>query len=276
MKKKNETHKDEEMIVIDPSKDLSFKSEEELFSYFRPQIEDIEGFYFDWRKQFKKDIPQKDFPKYEANLTKCLLNPDEALINSDITNQDVSIFIKLINTKKSLYHVAFCYSYDEEPSFIFLHFPTTSEELLNELRQRSMLLFDGQTKDVYPGAVDGDSLSEGDELAKGHYKAMLVLRNENDIPTDLFKSYSYLREESIEYADEIWRHSDSFGQNLVTFVKNFSEPESLFYIVVTLEDVLSDSNILLFSFPTKDETLVERYRTGENLQAEEVIQESSH
>src|SRR5690606_27929982 len=133
--------------------DLSFKNEEELFSYFRKQIEDIEGFYFDWRKQFKKDIPQKDFPKYENNLTKCLLNPDEALINSDITNQEVSIFIKLINAKKSLYHVAFCYLYEDEPSFIFLHFPTTSEELLNELRQRSELLFDGQTKDVYPGAI---------------------------------------------------------------------------------------------------------------------------
>lgn len=276
MRKKSKTQKEEEMIVIDPIKDLSFASEEELFTYFRPQIEDIEGFYFEWRKQFKKDIAQKDFEKYEKHLSSCLLNPDEALINADITDQEVAIFIKKIDEKKSIYYVAFCYLVEDDPSFIFLHFPTTSNELLNELRQRSVLLFDSQTKDVYPGAIEGDSLTEGDELAKGHYKAMLVLRGENDIPVDQFKAYSHLREESIEYADEIWRHSDSFGQNLVTFIKSFSEVENLYYIVVTLEDVISDSNILLFSFPTKDETLMERYRTGENLQADEVIQESSH
>lgn len=264
------------MIVIDPIKDLSFSSEDELYNHFRPQIEDIEGFYSEWRKQFKKDIPQKDFPKYDSNLSECLLNPDEVLINSDITDQDVAVFIKEVDEEKSLHHIAFCYLVEDEPSFIFLHFPTTSSELLNELRQRSQLLFDSQTKDVYPGAIDGDSLSEGDELAKGHYKAMLVLRSEGDIPVDQFKSYAHLREESIEYADEIWRHSDSFGQNLVTFIKNFSDPQNLYYIVVTLEDAISDSNILLFSFPTTDETLMERYRTGENLQADEVIQENSH
>ncbi|NQZ19758.1 MAG: peptidase, partial [Bdellovibrionales bacterium] len=38
----------------------------------------------------------------------------------------------------------------------------------------------------------------------------------------------------------------------------------------------TNSHALLFSFPTSDETLVDRYRHGENLQADEVIQESSH
>jgi hypothetical protein len=33
---------------------------------------------------------------------------------------------------------------------------------------------------------------------------------------------------------------------------------------------------LLFSFPTSDTYLLDRYRQGENLQAEEVVQESSH
>lgn len=264
------------MIVIDPDKDLSFTSEEDLYRHFHKQVTDIEGFYFDWRKQFKKDIAQKDFAKYERHLSSCLINPDEVLVNEDITDQTVSIFIKSINAEKRIYYVAFCYIYDNEPSFIFLHFPTNSEELLNELRQRSELLFDHETKDVYPGAIEGDALSEGDELAKGHYKAMLVLRSESDIPVENFKSYAHLREESIEYADEIWKHSDSFGQNLVTFIKNFPEAQNIYYIVVTLEDALSDSNILLFSFPTQDETLLERYRVGENLQAEEVIQESSH
>ena len=52
--------------------------------------------------------------------------------------------------------------------------------------------------------------------------------------------------------------------------------EPIFYISVTLEDSGTNSHALLFSFPTNDESLVERYRHRENLQADEVIQESSH
>jgi hypothetical protein len=47
-------------------------------------------------------------------------------------------------------------------------------------------------------------------------------------------------------------------------------------MVVTEEDTEAQVNSLLFSFPTKDETLVDRYRQGENLEAEEVATESSH
>ena len=52
--------------------------------------------------------------------------------------------------------------------------------------------------------------------------------------------------------------------------------EDLHYIVVTEEDTEAQVNSLLFSFPTNDTTLVDRYRQGENLEAEEVATESSH
>jgi hypothetical protein len=45
---------------------------------------------------------------------------------------------------------------------------------------------------------------------------------------------------------------------------------------VTIEDTPSSSHALLFSFPTTDENLIGRYRHGENMQAEEVVQEASH
>ena len=69
------------------------------------------------------------------------------------------------------------------------------------------------------------------------------------------------------------------GNVLVTFVRQIDDhPDetNLYYLVVTLEDTPSNSHSLLFSFPTKDVSLVERYRQGENLQADEVIHESSH
>ena len=62
------------------------------------------------------------------------------------------------------------------------------------------------------------------------------------------------------------------------WVKEYQDDEisNLHYIVVTLEDLPSGTHALLFSFPTSDASLVARYRHGENLQAEEVVQEASH
>jgi hypothetical protein len=64
----------------------------------------------------------------------------------------------------------------------------------------------------------------------------------------------------------------------VTFIKEFPDMgvEDLHYLVVTEEDADSQVNSLLFSFPSSDASLVDRYRQGENLEAEEVATESSH
>lgn len=275
MRKKNQGDDTtlDQMIVIDPDNDLIFDNEEELFAHFKSQIQPIETFYFEALKKQPADIDVDNFGKYEKNLGPCLQNPDEVWLTDKLTTSKTAIYIKKF--KDDLYHIAICYLYEDEPSFIFMHFPTKNSGLAEEFKMGEMV-FDLQTKDVYPGAIDGDALSEGDTLAVGHYKAMLVVRNEGDIPPEDFQAYSELREDSIELADEIWRVTDSYGQNIVTFIKHHPDPENMYYLVVTLEDSESDSNILLFSFPTNDEALVERYRQGENLQADEIIQENSH
>ncbi|MGZ3795811.1 MAG: PBECR2 nuclease fold domain-containing protein, partial [Pseudobdellovibrionaceae bacterium] len=112
----------------------------------------------------------------------------------------------------------------------------------------------------------------------GLYIAMMKVRGEKDIPQELFQDFADLREETIESADEIWRKNDLEGNVLVTFIKEYPDHETkdLIYIVVTQEDATTNVHSLLFSFPTTDSTLADRYRQGENLQAEEVTQESSH
>jgi hypothetical protein len=115
-------------------------------------------------------------------------------------------------------------------------------------------------------------------LAMGLYLSMLKVRSDQDIPQVQFKDYADLRESTIEDPDEIWRKSDLNGHQMVVFIKEFPDHATpdLTYIVATIEDEGQSVHTLLFSFPTHDATLVDRYRMGENLQAEEVIQESSH
>jgi hypothetical protein len=166
---------------------------------------------------------------------------------------------------------------ENAPTFVFIHFPTRDEKLLEKFISGE-LIFDITYESVQDGAIEGDALKEGDPLSMGLYIAMLKLRSEKDVPEKEFHNFAHLREETIESPDEIWRKHDLLGNTLVAFIKEFPDEEvsDLTYIVVTQEETDNHVHSLLFSFPTADSGLLDRYRQGENLQAEEVIQESSH
>jgi hypothetical protein len=264
-------------ITIDEAEGLVFESEEELYDYFLPQTQKLEKQFFMSRKE--TDIPEKDFKNYEDLLNHVLNDPDEVWEDSTkFKNCPIYCYVgHYIVDQENVYYVAIAYRTGEVPSFIFLHYPSNDLELVDTFR-KGKLIYDRVLKEVEQGAVDGDALSEGDDLAVGLYKAMLKVRAPNDIAEEKFKSYENLRENTIEEADEIWRSTDLTGNVLVSFIKEFGEePEKdLHYVVVTIEDPASSSHALLFSFPTDDENLLDRYRHGENLHAEEIVQEASH
>lgn len=267
-------------IVIDEANGLVFSSEEDLYRHFNTEIDELEKEFFKLRR--RTDIPEGRFVDYESNLTTLLEDPDEVWEDHDtIKGRPLIIYLRKMSEADGdegpLYHVAACYLTEDIPSFVYLHFPSRDPELVQKYR-RGQMIYDRSQKDVPIGAMEGDALSEGEELAVGLYNAMLKLRSDRDIHEDDFPEYFALREETLEDADEIWRSSDSMGNVLVTFIKeahDFGDDE-VTYVVVTLEDSVSNSHALLFSFPTTDKSLAERYRHGENLQAEEVVQEASH
>ena len=129
------------------------------------------------------------------------------------------------------------------------------------------------------GAIEGDALGGGDRLASGLYGAMLKIRSHDDIPEKDFPQYAAYRPMALQEAEEIWKRRDAQGHIFVSFIKDCeddSTAKNLHYIVITLEDEHTNSHPLLFSFPTTDPHLLERYRQGEAVQADEVIQESAH
>lgn len=278
-------------IVIDEDQGLVFGSEEELYQHFFKEISLLETEFFQLRHA-DRDIPENQFDRFEKNLAMTLENPDEVWEDKKtIPGHALAIYIREFpeqaKSRKDLsirppgeflFHVAICYMTGQTPSFVYLHFPSEDIDLV-EKYCRGELIFDRSLQSVPLGAIDGDALLEGDEMAKGLYEAMQKLRNEKDIGEGEYSQFAHLREETVEEADEIWRAADSKGNLLVNFIKEFpdeSEGSDLWYVVVTIEDLPSNSHALLFSFPTRDRNLVDRYRHGDNLQAEEVVQESSH
>lgn len=284
MKRPKSTKNEENQIVIDKTKGLVFSNEEELFEHFAKEIKQLEKEFFELRTE--ADIPEDEIDNYEENLNALLEQPDEIWRDKEtLKGVDLAVYIKRFadddenSDSEHVYHVAVVYLTKNIPTFVYLHFPTNSE-LLVQKYQRGEKVFDQSFVSEYKGAIEGDALYEGDEFAAGLYGVMLKLRAESDIKEIDFPDFADMREEAIEHPDEIWRSNDSMGNILVTFVREFTEEmeddKPVFYLVVTLEDEASSSHALLFSFPTTDETLVARYRHGENLQAEEVTQEASH
>jgi hypothetical protein len=271
---------EKELIIIDEKQGLIFENEKTLFGYFAVPIKEYENLF---QKNYRAsvDFSPEEQQEHASLLEETLDDPDEIWLDQE-TFEDLKVhtFVRSFETKQqTFYYIAVVYVNTEEnyPSFVFMHFPTKDNEMLETFR-KDEIIFHRKLEAIQFAAIEGDSLLEGDYLAIGLLESMLKLRGEKDIPTDKFKDYVDCRESTINSPDEIWRKVDTTGHVLVTFIKEFPDlgVEDCYYIVVTEEDTEAQVNSLLFSFPTKDETLVDRYRQGENLEAEEVATESSH
>lgn len=271
---------EKELIIIDEKQGLIFENEKTLFGYFSIPIKEYEKRFMD-NYDARNDFSLLEQREMESLLEETLDDPDEIWID-DTTFEDLTVhtLIKKFETlQQSFNYIAVVYinTEDNYPTFVFMHFPTKDENLLEAFRQNE-IIFHKKLEAIQFAAIDGDSLLEGDYLAIGLLESMLKVRGEKDIPADKFKDFSECRESTIDSPDEIWRKVDSTGHILVTFIKEFTDMgvEDLHYIVVTEEDPEAQVNSLLFSFPSNDTNLVDRYRQGENLEAEEVATESSH
>jgi len=280
-KKKSKKSKDSQsaktQIIIDEGRGLIFDDENEVVEHFKKEIETLEKEYHEWRPE--TDIELDDIEDIDQHLTELLQEPDEVwLSTSTLKGISLGTFVGYFEAEEediSFYYITLTYFVDNIPRFVFLHFATTDLNLVKKY-QRGEKIYDRNNQAIQSDEEAIDALTEGDELAVGLYGAMLKLRNQSDIPESEFPNYIKYREETIEEPDEIWRKIDSEGRVLVSFVKSIEDSGDMKYIVVTTEDEASESQYLLFSFPTKDTNLVDRYKQGESVDASSYTREESH
>jgi hypothetical protein len=280
MRKTTKKFQNKELIVVDEAKGLIFENEKTLYGYFSNTIKALEDKYLK-NYDFKNDFSREEIDNLDYWLEETLDDPDEIWLNAE-TFDDLSVYtlVKEIQNGDDVFnYVAVVYLNSEEnyPTFVFLHFATVDANLTEVFREKE-IIYHSKLESVQFAALEGDSLLEGDYLAIGLLESMIKLRAPTDIPTDKFKEYAEFRDDTINNPDEIWRQVSSEGNILVNFIKeaNESNEKDLHYVVVTEEEPETQVHSLLFSFPTTDLSLLERYRQGENLEAEEVSTESSH
>ncbi len=274
-RKASPNDKDQALLVIDEKAGLIFESEKAMTAHFQPGILALEAEYQSLRQD--SDFSDADQMTLESHLEDTLDDPDE--VWQDSKTLEDTVLHTFIANRGGFHYVAVAYvsTDDGEPTFVLTHFPTRIPETAEAYR-RGELVYDKGMEKVQPAVLDGDALGDGDPLAIGLYLSMTKVRSDKDVLEADFIKFADLREDVIENPDEIWRKNDLDGNILVSFIKEFPDHDvkELNYVVVTQEDEQSGVHALLFSFPTTDQALVDRYRQGENLQAEEVVQENSH
>lgn len=263
----------EQSISIDPKKGWVFSSEDEVLSFFHETIEKLQEEFSTLHQDDDFDLDNFDNP--EKCLEETLLDPDEIWEDEEsCKGVKLSIFLKHFEVNETRFdYLAIAYLYEGRPTFVFTHFPTKVEEMASTYR-RTIQIY---SRDSSGGVQFVDALSGSDELAIGLYDAMLRLRSDVDIPEVEFSKYEDFRETVLNEPDEIWKGDDFNGKSIVKFIKEITfEDQTLHYIIVTAEEPETHSHYILFSFPTTDPNLLDRFRQGEKLDPGEFVKEESH
>jgi hypothetical protein len=269
-------------IFIDAERAWVFDNEKQMNEFFAPLVKSLTEEYGALKDD--QEIPIESVPDAETRLNVTIESPDEvwfyerSWVERGLEKLPVFIFHRYFDDL-AVTHVVLLHATREDiPTYVYFHFLTRSQSVIERYRKEH-LAYSRKLEQISFGMLEGDALSEGDDLAVGLFSAMLKLRQGHDIPEDKFQAIGEaLRDQTIESADEIWRDQDSSGHVLVTFIRNFPDHEEgdLYYVVVTQQDPGTNVHSLLFSFPTLDESLVDRYRHGENLDSEGGEQDSAH
>jgi hypothetical protein len=254
---------EERALVLDPHNEVIFCGEACLKENFESEIDRLQREHLARRSD--KDIPPAHFSKYQSYLELVLTEPDE--VWEQATDEDappVSFFIgEYLHEEAPVFYIAGAYYAEEKPAFVYIHFPTNDVELV-QIYRSGTLVYDGlenQSDEIFEISED----SEAFEL----YREMIDHRSDTDVDLDEFSHFDELKLKTVDKPDEIWKRIDDSGNTFIIFIAHFTrEQEPVAYVVVTMDDEISDTTIPLFGFPTTDQKLLDRFRVGEKVLTE--------
>jgi hypothetical protein len=252
---------DEIAVLVDDDNDLIFCQDSCVKEHFDSDIERLEDEHIALRGS--TDIPLEDFAKYENFLPLVLNEPDEIWEIEAEDEAPLAFYIgEFLHENETIFYVAAVYLTAERPSFVYIHFPTRDTKLVEQYR-RGELIFDESSSEE---TSDEPDLMEEEGIGFELYSEMIEHRSDNDIDEEEFPRFISLRQPTIESPEEVWRNVDEEGNAILTFIAHHNfESQIIAYVAVTLEDEVSQETIPIFSFPTVDTKLLERFRTGELL-----------
>jgi hypothetical protein len=151
------TVEEKDAIIIDEEQDKIFCSENCLYQHFSKQIEHMEKEFLDQRTP--SDLARGDFTRFEGCLEELLEGPDEIWEDLE-TFEDIPLFHyigQFVVEEQPVYYVATVHMTGENPTFVFLHFPTIDSKLVEYFR-RGRLIYDKSQAEIEIDGAEEDAL----------------------------------------------------------------------------------------------------------------------
>ncbi len=255
---------DEAAVLIDENNDLLFCNDGCLRENFEEEINKQESEHLSLRS--KVDIKPSEFKNFDQYLPLLLNDPDEIWEPEILEQREPTQFVigEFLHEKEKIYYIASIYPSDGKPAFVYIHFPTRDVNLVQKYR-RGQLVYDSFENEVDEEDKVGN-LSD-DHIAIGLYTELIENHSESDIDIEDYPNYTDLRIPTLDKPQEVWKQIDDEGNTFLVFIAHHPrEPEEVAYVVVAIEDELTSDIIPVFSFPTLDQKLLDRFRTGEQIQ----------
>lgn len=254
---------DSKIVYVEESTNRFFCSEKCIRTFYDPMADYYKKRMLEIRDPH--DIPETDFPQYESYAPLCLAHPDEVWGDSTENGESVYYFMaNYTNEGGKFTYIVMSFCMELEPTYIVLSFPTRDKKLVEEFRKGQQIELQDETD--APAEPEADPVLQEDFLAKqgnAIEEEMLRHRRATDVPKDEFEEYSHLLDHTIENPDEVWELQDEGENTLLTLISQ--QDDKLHYVVICVQEQNAENQEawkVIYSFPTNDPALVQRYRRG--------------
>ena len=256
----------ERALFVEEQVGRVFCSEKCIVSFFAPEIERLEHEYFKRLSVMDLDASEREKLAHLRWMT--LQHPDEVWRERTLGGDDRFILISTFQKKNApIWSVCMSLFLQGEPSFLYLAFVTNNPTLVDYYRCGEKLppeknIVSKSSTSPPESALDrlADSWTDGDTL-----EAQLHLyRTKEDVPESDFSLYNKCLAETLQSPDEVWnwQSQDQVGPCLYHFLRYYpDEVQPIWYIVIA-RDANEEQVEIINAFPTKDLSLVDRYRCG--------------
>jgi hypothetical protein len=257
---------DEKIVYVEEGSSRFFCSEKCIREYYDPVSEHYRAALAELRDPH--DIADTDFGKYESYGPLCLSNPDEVWMDTSEHGENFYYYMGHYSNEAGKFtYIVMCFCLELEPTYILMAFPTRDKKLVAGFRRGKKVDLEEAEMSEAGEAEITNPLQENmlANQGKALEEEMLRHRGKDDIPAAEFEDFSHFLEQTIENPDEVWELEDAKAAPILTLI---SQPEEgTYYIVIcTFEpgagEDAQQSWRVIFNFPTRDQSLVQRYRRG--------------
>ncbi|MBI5139180.1 hypothetical protein HZA26_01035 [Candidatus Nomurabacteria bacterium] len=268
--------KKDKALFVEEELGRVFCSEECITAFFTPDVEELE-------RQYTELLGNDDLVNLEKERLshlrwQTLQEPTEVWREKTPAGDLRYTLISEFQSKnQAVWYICICLLLRGDPSFLFLGFPTKSPRLVDAYRKGESVKAAslGSHKQHSHNVQDrlADAWTE-DETRRARF---LQDRKKDDIPLDEFGLYDGCFDETLESPDEVWviQKEERRSRKIYHFIRFYpnEQPMGVWFIIIAKETEDDDEIEILEAFPTRDASLVEYFRRG---QQEVGIQDAPH